>query len=273
MVREANRPASNADVVKVIKSLDGINRRLRALLFHKVPIKVTFPSDSDKVYETRVMSINSNKNQYLIRHILPINGHQMAVEGIKFDMQAHLQGGIVFTIKDCQIIKQMNYQGMTTYLMHYPDHLEHNQQRDSFRAEAVSTTSIVLIINSAKRHKTFRAQLLDLSNTGCKAEFNAVIKPEFQSMEVLEYAQIKFPDSREFFPIKLETRHTVLDEEKGKTVCGFRFIDNIQILQSQIDKTVSFMQIEARRIEKEREQIRISAARKRNANPPRNRKS
>lgn len=264
MVKESKK-SSIADVVKVIRSLDGINRRIRALLFHKIPIKVIFPSDPDKVYETRVMSTNSRKNQYLLRHILPINGHQMAIEGIKFDMEAHLQGGIIFTIRDCQIIKQLNYKSMTTYLMSYPRELEHNQQRNSFRAEALSSTSIILIVNSAKRHKTFRAKLLDLSNTGCKAEFNALVQPEFKSMEILDDAQIKFPESREFFPIKLEARHVTSDEKKGNcvTVCGFRFIDNIQILQTQIDKNVSFMQIEARRIEREREAIRNKKVRNR----------
>lgn len=269
MARDANKSNNSADVVKLIRSLDGINRRIRALLFHRIPIKVTFPSDPEKVYETRVMSTNSRKKQYLLRHLLPIDGHQMAIEGIKFDMEAHLQGGIIFTIRDCQIIKQMNYKSMTTYLLNYPNFLEHNQQRDSFRAEAVSTTSIVLIINSAKRHKTFRAKLLDLSNTGCKAEFNALVQPEFESMEILEDAQIKFPESREFFPIKLEARHVTIDDEKGKTVCGFRFIDNIQILQSQIDKNVTFMQIEARRIAREREMIKRNARKTKNANPSR----
>lgn len=232
-----NRPAEVASV-------------LHALQRQRAPVTVNFKG-VEQQYLSLVLAVDRKEQVFYLDELNQANGHKRILAKATFAMRATDQGVTVF-IPKCQAIKVLDEEDGAVYRVPFPTELIHNQKRDAFRAVVMLGNNLPVSLLSFTRKEPLQplmARLVDISSTGCKLEFDSLIKPHFKDLEIFEQMTINSKAFEKKLVVKVEARHAIYDEKKERTTCGFRFIDTEPSMQAEIDRFVIFLQREARRID------------------------
>ena len=229
-----------AEVASVLSSL----QRLRA------PVSISFKGSEQK-YLSLVLAVDRENQVFYLDELNPPSGHQRILANEVFSIHGTEQGVTVFFTR-CQVTQVLDEEDGAVYRVAFPTELIHNQKRDAFRANVMLGNNVPVSLLSLTRKEPLqpiKAILKDISNTGCKLEFDSLITPPFKDLEIFEEMIINLKDFEKKISIKVEARHAVYDEENKRTSCGFRFYDAEPSVQAEIDRFVIFLQREARRVD------------------------
>lgn len=232
-----NRPAEIASV-------------LSSLQRQRSSITVSFKGVEQK-YLSLVLAVDRKAQVFYLDELNQVSGHKRILAKATFAMRATDQGVTVF-IPKCQAVKILDEKEGAVYRVPFPRELVHNQKRDAFRAMVLLGNHLPVSLLSFTRKEPLQplmARLMDMSSTGCRLEFDSLIKPQFKDLEIFEQMTLNLKAFEKKLVVKVEARHAIYDEEKNRTTCGFRFIDTEPSMQAEIDRFVIFLQREARRID------------------------
>lgn len=229
-----------AEVASVLSSL----QRQRSL------VTISFRGIEQK-YLSLVLAVDRKEQVFYLDELNLPSGHKRMVAGEMFSVRGTEQGITVFFTK-CKVIKVLDEEDGAVYRIAFPTRLIHNQKRDAFRAHVMLGNKVPVSLLSFTRIEPIQplyAIMKDISNTGCKLEFDSLIEPHFKDLEIFEEMTINLKEFEKKLTLKVEARHAVYDERKQRTTCGFRFLDPDPIVQADIDRFVIFLQREVRRID------------------------
>lgn len=223
---------------------------LSSLQRQRLPVTVSFRGVEQK-HLSLVLAVDRKEQVFYLDELNPPSGHKRILANEVFSVRGSDQGMTVFFTK-CQAIKVLDEEDGAVYRVPFPTQLIHNQKRDAFRANVMLGDKVPVRLLSYTRtepQQPLHALLKDISNSGCKLEFDSLIEPRFKELEVFEAMTINLKAFEKKLTLKVEARHAVYNESKKRTTCGFRFLNSDPIIQAEIDRFVIFLQREARRVD------------------------
>jgi len=221
---------------------------LRALQKSRAPLSITFRNHSDQIFTSIILKVDLDEGYFILDEIAPPSGHQHAISGGIFSIQANDKGIQVF-FGNNTITGTGSNGGAAIYKIPLPKQLIYKQRRDAYRAHIAIADQVEVKLISYERQKPLVGRIIDISSTGCKVEFPYIIDPAFTDFEVFDEVSFDLPES-EFDTSVLcaaEARRATYLEDRHMTQCGFRFLSPDGYNQRQIDRFVAYIQREARR--------------------------
>ncbi|ODC02454.1 hypothetical protein BFW38_01740 [Terasakiispira papahanaumokuakeensis] len=220
---------------------------LRALQRQHSSLSLHFRGQGNQTYLTMILDVDPERQLFTLDELNPPSGHPKAVAGDTFSIRGSDNGVAVF-FSGCSVIEVEEAQDGFLYTVRFPNALTHNQRREAFRAHVFRSLEIAVELNASTREAALQSYMQDLSSTGCKLVFDQIIQPPFHEMEVFERCLIHLPEHEVPLQLAMEARHATYDEQKGRTECGFRFLNVDGKTQQDIDRYVIYLQREARRL-------------------------
>lgn len=223
---------------------------LSSLQRQRLPVTVSFRGVEQK-FISLVLAVDRKEQVFYLDELNPPSGHKRILANEVFSVRGADQGITIFFTK-CQAIKVLDEEDGAVYRVPFPSQLIHNQKRDAFRAGVMLGNNVPVSLLSLTRKEPMQpllATMKDISNTGCKLEFNSLIEPPFKELEIFEEMTINLKEFEKKITLKVEARHAVYDASKKRTTCGFRFLDADPSVQAEIDRFVIFLQREVRRVD------------------------
>lgn len=221
---------------------------LRSLQKHRSPLTITFRGHNKQAYTSIVLKVDLDEGYFILDEIAPPSGHQRAMDGGIFSIQAN-DKGVQVVFGNNTVVGVGRNDGAAIYKIPLPKQLLYKQRRDAFRAHIAIADQAEVKLISYERQKPLVGHIIDISSTGCKIEFPYLVDPAFEELEVFDEVSFDLPES-EFDTSVLcaaEARRAVYFEDKKMTQCGFRFLNPDGRNQREIDRFVSYLQREARR--------------------------
>ena len=221
---------------------------LRALQKSRAPLAITFRGHGNQTFTSIILKVDLNEGYFLLDEIAPPSGHQYALSGNIFSIQANDKGVQVF-FGDNSIIGTGYNDGAAVYKVLLPKKLIYKQRRDAYRAHIAIADQVEVKLISYERQKPLVGRIIDISSTGCKVEFPYIIDPALTEFEVFDEINFDLPEP-EFNTSVLcaaEARRAIYLEDRHITQCGFRFLSPDGRNQREIDRFVAYLQREARR--------------------------
>lgn len=239
-----------SDAEHIISRPAEIASVLSSLQRQHLSVTVSFKGSEQK-YLSLLLSVDRDEQAFYLDELNSASGHKRMLAQEVFSVRGTDQGITVF-FTQCKVVKVLDEEGGAVYRVPFPKNLIHNQKRDAFRATVLLGNNLPVSLLSFTRQEPLqplKARLMDISSTGCKLEFDNIIEPAFNALEIFEQLTINLKEFEKKLVLKVEARHVVYDEKRNRTTCGFRFLDTDQSMQSEIDRFVIFLQREARRID------------------------
>lgn len=228
-----NRPAEIASL------LSGLAR-------HRSPLSLHFTT-SGQEHISLVLGVNREKEEFYIDEPSLLAGQKAARSGERFSVRAVDQGVSIF-FSGCHVKEVVKLADGPVYVVPFPQQLIHNQKRDAFRVKIPLSQEILVDLIAYERIGPLKAQLVDLSHTGCQLFFPYLVSPPFQKREVFEEMRLDLQAFEKCVTLAVEARYARYDEQNQTTQCGFRFIHVDRSIQAEIDRFVIFLQREQRRL-------------------------
>jgi len=221
---------------------------LRSLQKHRSPLTITFRGQNKQTYTSIVLKVDLDEGYFILDEIAPPSGHQRAMDGGIFTVQAN-DKGVQVVFGNNTVVGAGRNDGAAIYKVPLPKQLLYKQRRDAYRAHIAIADQAEVKLTSYERQKPLVGRIIDISSTGCKIEFPYLVDPAFEDMEVFDEVSFDLPEA-EFDTSVLcaaEARRAVYFEDKNMTQCGFRFLSPDGRNQREIDRFVAYLQREARR--------------------------
>lgn len=227
-----------------VRSPVEINALLKTLLQSRDQLIVSFPDRRQK-FQSFIVAIDTRTGELWIDEMVPSEGDRYITDGESFRVDAWHDG--VHLRWNCPGATRVILEDAPAYCVALPAQMIYHQKRGAFRAQVLRPleTSVTLFDENTR----LKGHLLDMSATGCKALFAADQSHKLQPGAVIESCQLDLPEA-ERLQLEMEVRHLSYHEGRDESHVGLRFRQPGPQAQRQIDRFVSYLQREARRLEK-----------------------
>lgn len=246
---EAPRATSSLDDRKhVVTRQASIFAILRSLQKHRSPLSITFRGHDKQIFTSIVLKVDLNEGYFLLDE-LSGSGHKRAMNAEQFVVSGN-DRGVQVVFGGNRVIAAGSNEGAAIYKVALPKQLLYKQRRDAFRAHIAMSDRVEVKLVSYERPKPLIGQIIDISSSGCKVFFPYLVEPAFEELEVFDEVAFDLPENAFDSSVlcAAEARHAVYDTVKQNTECGFRFLSPDGRNQREIDRFVSYIQREARRM-------------------------
>ena len=220
---------------------------LRSLQKHRSPLSITFKGYGKQNFTSIILKVDLEEGYFILDEITPARGHQQAVTGDLFTIQANDKGvQVVWGNNSVTGVGHSN--GASVYKVAIPKKLLYKQRRDAYRAHIARADQVEVKLISYERQKPLFGRIIDISSTGCKIEFPYPVEPELLEKEVFDEISFDLPKTLDTSILcAAEARRAIYFENRKVTQCGFRFLNPDGRNQREIDRFVAYLQREARR--------------------------
>ncbi len=193
---------------------------LNEIYDHRNPLTIT-SKDSDQTYTTIILKVDETKGLLTFDELFPHESSDTFEPGKTIQVQCKNRG-IKITF-DCIITKLTQSHGVNGLVAQFPDSLEYQQRRDSFRVippENIKLKSRFRVPNQP----SFQATVDDLSLTGMRLTVPQNIVQHLKPNMLIEHSEIVL-STKKSVSCSFKICHLAYKPDQRGTVLGCEFND------------------------------------------------
>ena len=222
-----------------------IQSLLKSLQNARTPLEIRFEGRT-QIFQSILVAIDPQAGTLCIDELIPSVGEKWIEQGEPFridgwqdgvHMRWHCASGTRVELED----------GAPAFVASLPAQLTYHQRRGAFRAQVHRSIETSLELIQSGEARSHAGELLDISATGCKVRMAGNLVETLQPGRRYEQSQLQL-DAEQRFSVNVEIRHRQYFEERDETHVGVHFHQPATPAQRQIDRFVTHLQREARRL-------------------------
>lgn len=214
-----NHPAADDD--EVVRGAEEIFQILKLLQKRKTQLTILFPGYRHQ-YVSMVLQAERTIGRFVLDEISPSEGHRLAVSGQPFHIRARLQGAEI-AIRNQRSENVGKDNDAAYYVLPFPKEITYIQRRSAFRVGFPEGLHGTIEFRHPETGKTYRGRMLDISGTGCRAEFESLEESAITYKQRLSDCTITVPGTPGI-QLDVEIMALSADEEGQTLTCGIRFL-------------------------------------------------
>lgn len=222
-----------------------IQSLLKGLHSARTPLELRF-EDRTQVFQSYLVVLDAPTGVIYIDELIPSVGDKWIDQGEAFRIDAWQDG--VHMRWDCAGGTRVQLADEApAFAVQLPVELTYHQRRGAFRAQIHRSIETRLELIQAGQQGRHGGELLDISATGCKVRMPGNLVSALQPGKRYEQSLLQLEEGVSF-EINAEVRHRRYLEERDETHVGVHFHQPPTPVQRQIDRFVTQLQREARRL-------------------------
>lgn len=225
-----------------------IQSLLKTLHASRTPLAIRF-DDRSQTFQSYIVELSTRTGTLLIDELIPSLGDKWAEQGEHFRIDAWIDG-VHLRWHHSGAVKVLLEDQAPAFSLSPPDQLIYHQRRGAYRAPVHRSIDTCLELIHTKHERRFQGELLDISATGCKARISGDLVQALQPGERYELSQLQLEDELHF-AVNVEIRHREYIKSANETHVGVHFHQPATQAQRHIDRFVTQLQRDARRMTKE----------------------
>lgn len=225
-----------------------IQSLLKTLHASRTPLAISF-DDRSQTFRSYIVEFNVQTGTLCIDELIPSVGDKWAAQGESFRIDAWMDG-VHLRWHNSGAVKVLLEDQAPAFSMLPPDQLTYHQRRGAYRAPVHRSIDTCLELIHRKHERCFSGELLDISATGCKMRLSGDLAQALQPGERYELSQLQLEDELRF-AVNVEVRHREYLESANETHVGVHFHQPAAQVQRHIDRFVTQLQRDARRMSRE----------------------
>lgn len=227
---------------EVISDPVQVNIFLTRILNSRVMLSATV-SGHDDVFNSIIISIDHDKNQFLIDQLHPDHGHKKLLNKGKLTIFAGLDGIDLSFL--CLLVDVDEKSGIPFYTLSFPQHIKHYQRRSSYRVKVIRSLSIPLKF-TCPTGESFTGELDNMSSGGMRVRFGSKLPEILETGMIIARCEFDLPDEGPM-TCSIVIRHIIHGEKGNQSYLGIQF-ENLNALdQRSINRFVTSLERELRR--------------------------
>lgn len=222
-----------------------IQSLLKGLQNARTPLEIRFEGRT-QVFRSFLVALTPQEGTLCIDELIPPVGEKWIDQGEPFRIDSW-QDGVHMRWSCISGARIQLDDGAPAFVVPLPAQLTYHQRRGAFRAQVHHSieTSLELIQSGEKRSHT--GELIDISATGCKIRIAGNCVEALQPGKRYEESLLQL-DAEQRFAISVEIRHRQYLDDRNETHVGVHFLQPPTPVQRQIERFVTHLQREARRL-------------------------
>lgn len=225
-----------------------IQALLRALQASRTPLEIRF-DDRTQAFQSFLIEMDPADSTFCIDELIPSIGDKWAEQGEHFRIDAWMDGVHLRWHTD-GAVKVLLADDAPAFRVVQPQQLTYHQRRGAFRAAVHRSIDTSLELIHPERNRRFKGELLDISATGCKLRLPGNLEQALLPGERYQASQLQLESGLQL-ELNVEVRHREYLQASNETHAGLHFHSPSAQTQRLIDRFVTQLQREARRLEKD----------------------
>lgn len=222
-----------------------IQSLLKGLQHARTPLEVRFEGRT-QVFQSFLVAVDPETGTLCMDELVPPVGEKLITQGEAFRIDCWQDG--VHMRWSCSGGTRVEFaDGAPAFAVPLPARLTYHQRRGAFRAPVHRSIETRLELKQAGEARSHVGELIDISATGCKVRMAGNLVDALQPGKRYEQSELQL-DAGQRFAVSAEIRHRRYLEERDETHVGVHFHQPGTPAQRQIDRFVTHLQREARRL-------------------------
>lgn len=216
---------------------------LKPLQANHIPLIIIFAGREER-YQTFIVDIDRGEGTLALDELMPKDGQALIDQGVPFEIGCMYEGARISWTSEHPVLRRI-LDGVPCYRTAMPGELYYHQRRNTYRASLISQR-IIARLSDAGSGLDLRGELLDISANGCKFRIEGLLELELPTGVIFQrlLAKLSFGDIET--PVQL--RHVTFDSRSDRTLLGLQFYRLDGLLQRQVERYISQLQRESRRL-------------------------
>ncbi len=223
---------------------------LRKIVLMETPVTVRIDGDTAE-YHSAITDTDFKSRSFFLDQVVPRDGNDAIRSGKRFSVECDARGIRI----EFRITGRLKYQpAKERYRVELPEQVLYLQRRTAYRVQIPPAHEILVKVRMNDEEGDLLGHMIDISSSGFKAHFPGNVKKRLDDQRDFPVVRVRF-NREHTMDCSLEARHVVVND-KGDTFCGFAFTMLSATAQRYIDRLITELQWEERRmIETEKEAL------------------
>jgi c-di-GMP-binding flagellar brake protein YcgR len=221
-----------------------IQANLRVLQEGRDPLVIRFEG-RDETFRSFLIAIDKDNGVYALDELMPNDGERFIADGVPFNAHG-LHDGVKISWNYSHALRIGELNGAKCYWGYLPEAVVYHQRRNAFRVPLKITELVKVELGGKQLNGVLSGKMLDISATGCRICIAGNATSQVQSGLLYETFTARLPFGA--LTMAIEMRHCHYSESADMTFAGVRFHRVGGLEQRQVERFVSQLQREAKRM-------------------------